>query len=154
MPITRLLTITLAVSSVISTNGLAADLKISPHRVHLRPGEKREFTTGKDTSVKCMWNSMPSAASIGMKLELKSPVVGGTSNGVTVTAPEAQGGLAYTRTVTLTCMSGADMDKALVALTSSNTGLDEGTDITTAIVGYEQAGASAAESNGNFFFDF
>jgi len=96
MPITRLLTITLAVSSVISTNGLAADLKISPHRVHLRPGEKREFTTGKDTSVKCMWNSMPSAASIGMKLELKSPVVGGTSNGVTVTAPEAQGGLAYT----------------------------------------------------------
>lgn len=93
---------------------------------------------------------MPAIAGLTMNPAKGTPA----SHSVTLTAPAAIGDVAYTGTVTLICTSGPVVKNATVILTPAGAGPDEAADITTGIVGFEQTGASSAESDRNFFFDF
>jgi hypothetical protein len=128
-----------------------ADFDILPSRVHMRPKEKRDFKAGKDEGTNCVWDSTPGPDELHLTM---NPTKGTASHTLTLTAPDTIGGVAYTGTFTLTCTAGAVMKKATVILTSAEAGPDEAADITTAVIGFEQAGGSSAESDRNFFFDF
>jgi hypothetical protein len=137
----------------------STNFDVSPSRVTLGPEEKQQFSSKDDKGMPfpCEWTTSPTKVD-GMTVEVEP----GTSSILTITTPKAGGVtadkksfVAYTGTVKISCKANDVTKSAVLTLTHpSDEGPEAGADITSAITGFEQAGASSANSDQEFFFDF
>jgi hypothetical protein len=142
---------------VTGLNGIAVaqSVTITPSKAHLRPKDERQFkATLKDMPFKCAWDTDPKGQQIGLIIQPAQPDQNQLTDSILVKAPDAVGEVAYVGPVALTCAASDMKQKATIVLINDKTEPEEAADITTAIVGFEQAGASSADSDQQFFFDF
>src|SRR5262249_20825218 len=131
----------------------AADFSIAPTEIRLRPGEPGTFkASANNMPFKCTWVLDPKPDDI--KLTVQPAALTEPTDSITITAAKAIDGVAFAGPVAITCTASEMTKKAQLVLINDETGQPEAADITTAIVGFEQAGASSADSNQQFFFDF